>query len=61
MEQENKLEQAEAVRKYKLYQRQKETLDIFLQRGAISKAQYDKSLGDLKAKMGIRDNAVPGR
>jgi hypothetical protein len=61
MEQENKPLQAEAARKYKLYQRQKETLDIFLQRGAISKAQYDKSLGDLKAKMGIRDDAVPGR
>ena len=61
MEQENKPEQAEAARKYKLYQRQKEALDIFLQRGAISKAQYDKSLGDLKAKMGIRDDAVPGR
>ena len=61
MEHENKPLQAEGVRKYKLYQRQKETLDIFLQRGAISKAQYDKSLGDLKTKMGIRDDAVPGR
>ena len=32
---------------------QKHTLDVFLERGAISRAQYDKSLGDLTRKMGI--------
>lgn len=32
---------------------QKHTLDVFLERGAISKAQYSKSLGDLTRKMGI--------
>ena len=32
---------------------QKHTLDMFLERGAISKAQYEKSLGDLTRKMGI--------
>ena len=36
-----------------LFLRQKRTLDLFLERNAISKAQYDKSLGDLIEKMGI--------
>jgi hypothetical protein len=37
----------------KLYLDQKHTLDLFLERGAISQAQYEKSLGDLTKKMGI--------
>ena len=37
----------------KLYEKQKELLDIFLARGAISRAQYEKSLGDLTKKMGM--------
>lgn len=36
-----------------LFLEQKKTLDLFLERNAISKAQYDKSLGDLKVKMKI--------
>ena len=36
-----------------LFQRQKKTLDVFLERGAISQAQHDKSLHDLIQKMGI--------
>jgi len=36
-----------------LFIRQKNTLDKFLERGAISQAQYDKSLHDLTEKMGI--------
>ena len=36
---------------HQLYLQQKETLDAFLQRGALSKAQYDKSLHDLREKM----------
>ena len=43
-----------------LFERQKQLLDTFLEHGAISKAQYNKSLGDLKEKMGIEDNA-PGQ
>ena len=39
-------------KKRKLYETQKQTLDLFLERGAISRAQYDKSLGDLTEKMG---------
>ena len=37
----------------RLFFRQKATLDMFLERGAISKAQHDKSLHDLEEKMGI--------
>lgn len=35
-----------------LYLRQKNSLDMFLERGAISRAQHDKSLRDLQEKMG---------
>ena len=34
-----------------LFLKQKKTLDLFLERNAISKAQYDKSLGVLKRSM----------
>ena len=44
----------------RLYFEQKKTLDLFLERGAISQEQYNKSFGDLTAKMKIdeliRDN-----
>ena len=36
-----------------LFEHQKHTLDTFLAHGAITKAQYDKSLCDLKEKMGM--------
>ena len=36
-----------------LFLTQKETLDCFLERGAISRQQYEKSLHDLQEKMGI--------
>ena len=42
-------------KKIDLFLRQKHTLDLFLERNAISKAQYDKSLGDLIEKMGMSD------
>ena len=38
----------------RLFENQKEILDLFFARKAITKAQYDKSLGDLIAKMGIK-------
>ena len=41
-------------KKRELYLEQKHTLDTFLEHHAISKAQYDKSLGDLTMKMGCR-------
>lgn len=40
-------------KKKELFLRQKQTLDLFLERHAITQSQYDKSLGDLKDKMGM--------
>ena len=40
-------------KRVQLYLNQKQTLEAFLERGAISKAQFDKSLGDLTVKMGM--------
>ena len=37
---------------HELFLRQKALLEEFLERGAISKAQYEKSLGDLMEKTG---------
>ena len=37
-----------------LFLRQKKTLDMFLERGAISQAQHDTSLHDLIEKMGMQ-------
>ena len=42
-----------------LFERQKRVLDTFLETGAISKAQYEKSLGDLTVKMGPEKNSGP--
>ena len=39
-------------KKHQLFLNQKQTLDSFLERGAISKQQYEKSLHDLRVKMG---------
>ena len=36
---------------HQLYLRQKALLDQFLEKGAISQAQHDKSLHDLREKM----------
>ena len=44
-----------AQKNRQLFLNQKELLDTFLEHHAISQAQYDKSLGDLRAKMGIID------
>lgn len=41
-------------KKRRLFQRQKLLLDTFLSHGAITEAQYRKSLGDLTEKMGMR-------
>ena len=40
-------------KKKQLYLNQKQTLETFLERGAITQAQFDKSLGDLTVKMGM--------
>lgn len=44
---------AEPDKKTELYLRQKQTLDTFLEKKAITRAQYEKSLGDLTEKMGM--------
>ena len=41
-------------KKIALFLQQKKTLDTFLATGAITKAQYDKSYGDLVEKMGMQ-------
>ena len=41
-------------KKHQLFLSQKKTLDLFLERGAISQTQYNKSLGDLREKMGVK-------
>ena len=38
-------------KKKELFLRQKHTLDLFLERHAITQSQYDKNLGDLRDKM----------
>ena len=42
-----------AEKKKQLYRNQKQLLGTFLERGAITRAQYEKSLGDLTRKMGV--------
>ena len=42
-------------KKRQLYLRQKKLLEQFLERGAITRAQFDKSLGDLTMKMGMEE------
>ena len=48
-----KNERSPEDRKKELFRNQKHTLDLFLEHGAISRAQYEKSLGDLTVKMGM--------
>ena len=40
-------------KKRQLFLKQKHTLDLFLERNAIDQKQYEKSLGDLRDKMGM--------
>lgn len=40
-------------KKRQLFLRQKHMLDLFLERNAIDQKQYEKSLGDLRDKMGM--------
>ena len=46
-------------KKMQLYLRQKELLDTFLEKGAITKEQYEESFGDLTEKMGMTDVIIP--
>ena len=42
-----------AEKRQKLFERQKALLDTFLATGAITRAQYDRSLSCLKEKMAL--------
>lgn len=42
-------------KKKQLYFQQKDLPNKFLERNAITKAEYEKSLGDLTLKMGMND------
>ena len=42
-------------RNRELFQKQKQMLDGFLEHGAISQAQHDKSLHDLREKMRMEE------
>ena len=42
-------------KKRRLFLKQKELLDTFREHNAISQDQYEKSLNDLREKMGIRE------
>ncbi len=46
-------------KKRELYLRQKQLLDTFLAHGAITRAQYEKSFGDLTVKMGMAVDTKP--
>lgn len=43
----------ERWQKVNLFRQQKQLLDTFLKNGAITRAQYDKSFGDLRDLMGM--------
>lgn len=53
MEQQDWEKLSPTEKKKQLYIQQKNMLDLFLEKNAISKAQYDKSLGDLIEKIGM--------
>ena len=51
----NEAELTPEEKRRQLYDRQVELLKTFLERGAISQEQYNKSYGDLTAKMGYTE------
>lgn len=51
LEKNEKCEQPEKQTKEELFKRQKHTLDLFLERNAISKEDYEKSLNVLKGNL----------
>ena len=51
------MENKDFMKKKELFIEQKRTLDIFLANGAITRAQYNKSYGDLVKLMGMEEVA----
>ncbi len=54
-ERDARAERSREEKRHQLFLRQKQLLDVFLARGAITRAQHDKSLGDLREKMGEKE------
>jgi len=50
---------SKSEKRRQLFLTQKQTLCSFLEHGAISQAQFDKSFGDLMDKMGYDENGNP--
>ena len=50
-----------AEKNKELFERQKRLLGMFLERGAISQEQFNKSLRDLTAKMKVKGLSESGR
>ena len=55
MEQEEWDKLSPEEKRVQLYLKQKKMLEGFLEHGAISQAQFDKSFGDLTGKMGMQE------
>lgn len=55
MTQDNWEKMTSKEKKIQLFLNQKKTLDLFLEKGAITQAQYHKSLKDLREKMGVNE------
>ncbi|MBR6409958.1 MAG: hypothetical protein IKS35_01040 [Clostridia bacterium] len=56
MEQTIETEHTAEDKRKELFLKQKHTLDLFLEKGAISQQQYNKSLHDLAEKMGFPES-----
>lgn len=54
-ERDARAERSPEEKRHQLFLRQKQLLDVFLAHGAITRAQHDKSLGDLREKMGEKE------
>ena len=54
-EQRGREELSREQKRHRLFLAQKETLDTLREHGAITQAQHDKSLRDLREKMGMTD------
>ncbi len=53
--QDARAERSPEEKRHQLFLRQKQLLDVLLAHGAITRAQHDKSLGDLREKMGEKE------
>ena len=59
MEQPDGARESRKDKNHQLFLRQKALLDLFLQNGALTRAQHDKSLHDLREKMSEPEETDP--